>query len=376
MYKLTPEERIQRANAQIMRNPSTVLYSSIVMLGETRLDPSIPTAATNGVNKFYNPDFIMTLSDQQLVFLVLHEAGHVLYQHLTLWRHLWKEDADRANRAADYYINNELVKLAKREPGFIQVPPMALVDKRYDGMNTQEIFNKLEKDGGSGDGFDEHRIEDLSEEEQKDLSRQVEQAIRQGVLLAGKMGGDQSKEVNALLAPKVDWKEQLRDFMSAACAGSDDSTWRKPNRRWLHQDLYMPSAITETVGSVAVVLDTSGSVDAHLASLFLSEVRALCEVASPDLVHLIECDAQVQNHTVLDRENFHQIEQIKSLRGGGGTDMMTALDYIKEKQIKPDVALVLTDGYSPWGTAPEFPLLIGCTTDVRIPIGVVIRVKE
>ena len=46
-----------------------------------RADEWCPTAATDGRKFFYNHDFIMQLDDDELVFLVGHELGHVIFEH-------------------------------------------------------------------------------------------------------------------------------------------------------------------------------------------------------------------------------------------------------------------------------------------------------
>lgn len=374
MNTLTPQQRIERAHAQIMRHEATVLYSSILMVGDVQFKDDLPTAATNGRDVFYNPEFVESLTQQELVFLVLHENGHKVYQQLSLWKGLWKENAQLANMAADYVVNLPLAALAKKYPQFIRVPSMALVDQQYSGMDTQEVFNKLKQNGaGAGGSLDEHKLEELSEIEEQSLSEEILDALRQGQLLSGKMNGTGDLDVSALLEPKIDWREQLREFVSAVCVGRDDSTWRRPNRRWLHQDTYMPSAVSETLGSIAIVLDTSGSISRELVSCFLSEVVGVCNQVQPELIHLIECDAKVQRHEVYDASNQHAIADIKTLKGGGGTDMVEALEYIERNRLNPEVTLVLTDGYTPFPNTLARPTLWAITTNIVAPIGVTIR---
>jgi predicted metal-dependent peptidase len=153
-------------------------------------------------------------------------------------------------------------------------------------MDAGEVFRKLKQqqqkkkqsgqgdgDGegdGSGDqdeegtqGFDEHdweSAEQMSEAEQQALAGEIDQALRQGAILAGRMKGNMPRELTDALEAKVNWREVLRDFMSSVCADKDSSTWRRPNRRWVDQDIYMPSSIGEAVGSVVVAIDTSGSI--------------------------------------------------------------------------------------------------------------------
>ena len=86
------------------------------------------------------------------------------------------------------------------------------------------------------------------------------------------------------MSAKVDWREALREFISSTCAGKDDSTWRKPNRRWLQNDLYLPSTISETMGRIVVAVDTSGSITGDAVNRFLSEVVGIMNNVNPEIV--------------------------------------------------------------------------------------------
>ena len=84
--------------------------------------------------------------------------------------------------------------------------------------------------GGSGSlpngqsPFDDHDwdgAQELSDEEKRELSRELDEAIRQGALVAGKMGSGGDRELEELLKPQVDWREVLRDFVCDTCVGTD-----------------------------------------------------------------------------------------------------------------------------------------------------------
>jgi len=369
--KLTSEQRVQRAHVRMMAHKATVAFSSILMVGRTDVTEECPTAYTNGRDVTYGKAFVEGLEDKELNAVILHENLHKVYQHHWLWKHLWKENARLANISADYVINLEILDMSKKYPDFIELPKMALVDEKFRGMSTQEVFDKLKEGGeGQGEGFDVHDFSDLSPEEQEVLSKEIEQAVRQGALLAGKMAGDQHRSFDDLMKPKVDWREQLREFMSAVSTGKDDSTWRRPSRRWLAQNVYMPSTISESMGPLLVAVDTSGSIQDRQLASFLSEIIGICESVTPEALHLIEVDAKVQEHQVYDRENFGSLMCKRSFKGGGGTDMRQIFSFIEERNIKPEAVVVLTDGYTPWPSSLSVPTLWAITErDVTAPVG-------
>ena len=398
--KLTAEQRVEKAHVAIMGHPATLAYSSIIMLGETRIDDYTPTAFTNGRDKTYGRAFVEKLTDAELVGVIIHEAGHVMYQHGFLWKHLWKISPRLANAACDYVLNLEIDEMHKQYPSFIKLPSMALLDYRFKGMDSQEVFEILKKERGKGggdkekqpegdgqtkgdgqtegsgtdgfDNFDEHDFSELSEQERKDMQGEIENAIRQGALLASKQSGNLHKAFTDLMAPKVDWREQLREFIATATQGKDDSTWRKPNRRWLQHDVYMPSTISEAIGTMAVVVDSSGSIfsDEALLSSFMSEIISICNTVSPEAVHMIVCDDEVKSHSLYTRDEYDRLANVRSFHGGGGTDMRKALDFIEKNNLDPEVVIVLTDGYTPYPTTLAKPTLWAITEKgVTAPIG-------
>lgn len=375
---LNSQQRVQRAHVKMMEHQATKAFSSVFMVGNTEVREDIPTACTNGRDVLYGADFIQTLTDPELNAVILHENLHKVYQHHWLWKHLWKEDARLANMSADYVINLEILDVSKKHSGFIQLPDCALLEERFRGMDTQEVFNKLKDEGGDGGegGFDEHSFDELTEQEKEELGKEIEQAVRQGALLAGKTGGDQHRAFDELTTPQVDWREQLREFMSAVSTGKDDSTWRRPNRRWLQQDMYMPSTISESMGPLVVGIDTSGSLGERELASFLSEVIGLCNNVSPELLHLLEVDATVQNHEVFDRDGFGRLSSKRSLKGGGGTDMRKIFTYIEENNIKPEAVVVLTDGETPFPDEVKYPTLWAITSKrITSPVGSTIHIE-
>ena len=394
--ELTAKQKVERAHVQMMGHPATMLFSGVFMVGSTEVTSKVPTACTNGRDTWYGEEFVNKLSSPELNGVILHENLHKVYQHHWLWKDLWDQDKRRANMAADYVINLEIVDMARKHNGFIDLPQGALIDEQYRGMNTQEVFAKLADGGEDGEGgdkgkggskgegggggdtgnFDDHDFTELSEEAKEAVKKEIDQALRQGQLLAGKQGGDVTRQILDLLTPKVKWEDQLRDFMTDLTNGKDNSTWRRPNRRWLQHDMYLPTTLSESMGCLVVVRDTSGSIDELLASRFMSEVVAMCENVRPSLLHVLDCDTSIKRHLSFAPEQYSAVRDIKDFKGGGGTDMPAALRYIEKNNLKPEAVIVLTDGFTPWPELVSFPVLWGITSEgVKAPVGVSIYVE-
>jgi predicted metal-dependent peptidase len=57
-----------------------------------------------------------------------------------------------------------------------------------------------------------------------------------------------------MLESRVDWRDALREFINSFCMDKDVSTWRRPNRRWVDQGVYLPSLTGENVGRIVLGL--------------------------------------------------------------------------------------------------------------------------
>lgn len=386
MGALTQEQRIKKAHIWLMGNPKYCLYSGIFLMGETTVVDDVPTACTDGLNIRYGRKFISALSDQELRAVVLHENLHKALRHLTIWRDLYKQDARRANMACDYVINL-MIEDSDPNGSDVCLPAGGCLDERFRGMDSAQVFKLLGEDksgeagDGSGDpggdGFDEHDwdgAQDRSPAEEEKLSRQIDNALRQGAMHAARRGAKVPLGVVQALQPQVNWREVLREFMTSLASGKDMSTWRKPARRWIDRGVYLPSTISESVGKVVIAIDTSGSISNRELGVFLGEVQAICETVVPESVELIYWGSSVVAHESYDVDSLSGLLASTRPVGGGGTVLTCVSDYITDNNIRPEVVVVLTDGYvSGWGTWSA-PLLVCCTSDRVAPVGKTVRV--
>ena len=388
--QLTAEERLSKAVVAIMGHPRYTALAGVLMIGEKTVEDDIPTACTNGRDVKYGREMVDALIDSELRFVVLHEdEGHKLYRHLTTWRWMYDIDPHLANCACDYVINIKIVDDNKGD-GFATMPTgkyEGLLDERFRGMDSAQVFNILRKeqdeqptgpdgypipqdnesggdgDGGGGDkqpagqdsGFDEHDwdgAQELSEEEQRELARDIDEAIRQGAMAAGKMGGTGNRDLDELLQPQVDWREVLREFVSNTCVGNDYATYARPNRRLLSQGVYMPSGISETIEELVLALDTSGSIGQREITVMLTEAASILETVKPNKVRVLYWGSDVVRDEVYEMHELDQMIASTKPRDGGGTDVRCVTEYMREHDISPSAVIVLTDGYlyGGWGT--------------------------
>jgi len=382
------QDRIKKAHIAIMQHKTFCSYSGILACGKVKVNDDVSTAATNGWDVYYNPDFIEQYMkpDPELRFLILHEAQHKAYRHLQVWRALHDENAQLANIAADHFVNLSLVDMDAGE-GFIKMPSVGVQpDPKYRGWSVKQIFEDLKANGegqgqGDGDGMDEHDWENATSGDpakEQERANEIQRAIRQGEIvrrkMAGKGAGNADGVFGDLLQPKIDWKKVLREFITETCAGRDESSWRKPNRRFLSYDVYMPSMVGTTMTELVIGFDTSGSIfGGDEMTMFVSEIKQIIEDIKPTKVHVIYWDTEVAGHQTFEEGQF-AVQDLKP-KGGGGTDGSVLFKYLKEKNLTPQAIVQFTDGYvGDWGNT-DVPTLWAVSSDLVAPFGTTIRVE-
>jgi predicted metal-dependent peptidase len=361
---LTVEQRLQKAVSDIMMNDKYIALAGLLAIGDRSVRDDIPTACTNGRDEKYGRGFCDKLNDPELRFLVLHENYHKLARHLHIYYYLHKIDHKCANMACDFWINDKLVEENKDDKFATMTGELAMgcYDEKYKNMSVTEIFNALreEEEGGQGDPwdfpnpFDTHEwgeAQELSTEEQEELARDIDDVIRQGDIVAGKMGSGGNRTLEEFLQPQVNWREVMREFITDTCSGGDFSTYNKPNRRYLHLDIIMPSGVSERVEELVLGVDTSGSIGQPQLTTFLSEVRGICDTVKPSRVRILYWDTQVCRDEVYEMDELDKLVQSTKPKGGGGTEVECVPQYMAEHGIKPQATIIFTDGYlgGSWG---------------------------
>lgn len=383
---LTLQERVIKARTTIMRDKRFIAIAGIMMIGKWEICDKTRTAVTNGRDVKYGSKFIEGLTDKQLMFLILHEYYHVMLMQLSMWKHLWKEDAQTANMAADFVVNLLLDKLAgSRADGFIEFIDGGCLDYQYDNLDTGDVYRKLKQQGnggggggGKGEPLDEHDtsgedMPEISQEEMEILKEQIDTVVRQAAQVAGKLGASMDRSITDLLEVAVPWQDQLTDFVKTTAQGNDLSTWRRPNRRWMTQGVYMPTRYTEAVKRITIGVDTSGSIGTDQLRRALTEIKGACEYAHPEFVDLIYWDYDVAGHETYEASNLDSLVNATKPKGGGGTRVGSMRQYMERNNIKPECIIIFTDGYveADWGSNNWPAPVMWCisTKGIKAPFG-------
>ena len=381
---MTPKQKVQAARTTLVLDQP--FFGVLALRLHIVEDPGCGTAWTDGVSMGYDPVFVEQLTANELTSVIAHEVMHCANGHP--WRRDNREPR-RWNYACDYAINPVIEDAGFKLPRKIisGLPFEPLRDKNFDGKSAEWIFARLPEfktitvvlggsgagkgQGGSGKqpGAGKGKASDPSGTSQggpgtggqghfpaaggfdvRDAPASAaaagvteaewQQAVVQAAVSAkarGMLPSCLERFAAQAAQPRVDWRSVLHRFVQQAA--KEDYSWRLPNSRYIAHGIYMPAMHSETVGPLAVAVDTSGSVDDILLSQFAAELRSVADDVRPIRIHVIYCDAKVNRVETFERDDILELRP----RGGGGTSFAPVMDWLDEQEEQPVALVYLTD---------------------------------
>ena len=147
---MTPQDRVTKSHIAIMRSKEFCMFAGVLSIGDVKFTDELPTAATNGRDVIYNPQFVDTLTDKKLNFVVLHEALHKVYQHMHLWKKLWKQDPQPYSGGICEQCITEYVREKQKKSGFDDCFKRALaICGRFECRYHDLCCNGLKEEGSN-----------------------------------------------------------------------------------------------------------------------------------------------------------------------------------------------------------------------------------
>lgn len=378
---MNSENRIIKARAKLMKG-NIGMASMLLSLELIEASDRCETMATDGINIYWNDEFVKTLTDSQIQAVLVHEACHVIWEHplrnvSKKWNHdIW-------NVATDYVINAWVVYDLGME-----LPEDGLLDRKYHGKSAEQVARELTNnnealedaieemksksddsdesesdegdsqndDGDSDDGNEDESqdgngsgkslLDELADmkpsmgevwmpkdEEGNPLSdsamAEVKENIQRAILMADKLEGcseggtsTMNGAVQQLNETYVDWVDVMRDLLNSA--KSNNPTWSRLNKRHSWRGVNLPSNDNEPQGGeIVVAIDTSASVSQQELNIFATETQNLCEECGINKVRVTYCDTSIAKNPTTgewwDEFDLDNEELEFNLRGGGGT---------------------------------------------------------
>lgn len=392
-------KRLERARTALIMSQPFFGCLALRLTPVERAD--LETMATDGASLFYSPAFVESLSEPELIGVLVHEILHCAYLHFARRGH---RDLKQWNVSTDYAINRDVLA-----SGF-RLPADALHDPAFDGLGAEEIHARLfppkEKDpardpaqagagddpggsngqagGGQASMSDPGRcggILDAAPAHDPAATQAAaadwETAVRQAVAVAkarnaGNVPGELARIVAELDKPRVDWRETLRRFIDES--SRREYSWNRPNRRYAGSGFILPGTVADGMSRLVVIVDTSGSIDDSALASFAAELESAFQEGAAERLSVVYADTRVHR---VDEFEAGDVVRIKA-KGGGGTDFADAFRWIAREAPDASAVLFFTDlktrsfGDDPgapvlwavWGDSRQFDTLAG-----RVPFG-------
>ncbi|MCB0639707.1 MAG: hypothetical protein KDC54_23950 [Lewinella sp.] len=362
------------------------------------LSERVPVAGIDRhLNIYFNPSVVQRLqrtaaSRDELLpwlgFLWVHEISHLLREHAGRGEQL-KAAPLIWNVAADLEINDS------QWPGLAPAPSLPGVFPQAFGWPTgqlaewyhqqldrhwarhlimlQQTLASARPDEWLDEGSGIHgqlrpwEMDENSPRQQLDhlsltvIRRQVAREMQRHAQ-AGAWPAGWDRWIKEMLQPRVDWRHLLRHRLSVALQQGrgrrvDYSFQRLSRRQTVYHPILSPSLGGDQSARLAVVLDTSGSINPPLLAKSVGEVLGLLRSFQVP-VTLIPCDTVAYERLTL--RTTADLRRLTVLPGGGGTDLQSGIEAALELRPAPDTILVLTDGYTPYPTRPAaVPIIFG-----------------
>jgi predicted metal-dependent peptidase len=338
------------------------------VLGRFRVMPH-PSIGTMGVTVeggsvrlYHRPEFVRSLTMDELEGVLLHEVHHVVLGHP------WADPDDYPDKWArvvsEETTTNEFIRLPL--PGnpitlaqFPNLPPLESTKQRYDRLaRTRHRCTR------ACPTVDDHSHWDLAQKDPRGSRRAALELIREAVRDVGRdkvpeylrpaiagagIGRDPGTgryELQGLGRGRVDWRQELRRYTGRMLEVRP--VFNRPPRRFPELVGLLPGRRRQPARPrVMAVVDTSGSMSGDLLEQVNAELVRLARRAS---VLVVECDAAIRS--------VYPYRKLTTLCGRGGTDFRPPLSPDFLQKHKPDVILVFSDGYGPAPTnQPRVPLV-------------------
>jgi len=327
---------LDRCKSKVFLGTTAAFYGSIMCSLTFIWTEGMPTAATNGINLWWNPRWFLSLAPEVRGSILMHELDHVARLHML-------RQGDRCpdvwNYACDYVINNE-----RKKEGYSFDGAGGLFDDKYLDWAEEDVYDDLNKQGpgamppgcfGEGD-LD---MVPVSPQEKHQVVASVVTAVHQAKMSgAGNVPGGVEEMLEKFLTPVVPWQTLLMRFFTNLL--DEDYTWARPNRRYT--DMYLPSRFTDDgrLENLRYYIDVSGSISSADALRFNSEVKFVWEELQPEKMSLVQFDTKIQK--VDDFNEGDPFDKIKIIGRGGTSLECVRRDMLEEK---PTAAIIFSDLY-------------------------------
>lgn len=377
-------------------------YGLLLMHMIYAVSEEIETACTDGVRITFGIDFLDSLSDSELDFVMMHEILHVVLQHCFRGD---VEDPEAYNIAADIVVNSNImlenglkassITLSKygiamhvapdgkegheytAEQVYAMLPKN--LNKKGNNKSLGSAVGRAKKENKKGNNkspgsavgrakkeiskeqhqpvqvWDDHSQWGKYEEDDtlrdvwlkrfEDAAEAIE--IRDPSNARGLLPAFAERILKELKKSQTDWRTILNDFVQEEVV---DYSFSPPDRRFDDSPFFLPdfNGKEDMVEDILFMIDTSGSMSDDMIATAYSEVKGAIDQFNGKLKGWLGFfDAAIIKPQPFSDENEFKI--IKPA-GGGGTDFQIIFEYVFHHMSDklPASIIILSDGDAPF----------------------------
>lgn len=363
---------------------------------------SVPVAATDAKNILINPEKFFQYELRERVFITAHEIMHNVYGDVELLKRCRDSGEVPLSNGKKLKFVNKTMQIAMdlrinrllKESKIGRMPEDAQYDEKWKATDTvydiyAGIYEEQGGDGGDegGEGGYEGDVlepgvstgDDPNNHQRNDQQWRVVMKTAQtleDMRSKGDMPGALKRMFADILEPKVPWQDHIKTLILRR-TGAGTYNWRKPDRRFIVRDLYMPGRSGFGAGWIAVWGDTSGSIGPDPLNRFLAELGGILEAVNPQRLTVYWCDARIEHEDEIEEPGDLEHIKFRGVGGGGGTSMMPVLKRIAQETDRPELFIGFTDGYVDFPRVePIYPVIwANITPGHKYPFGEVVDVE-
>ena len=312
-------------------------------------DPNCPTiGVSNRGTMVYNDEFVKTMNDKQLLWIMAHEILHLAYLHPF---RCGNRNPEIWNIAADLKVNSDLMDRPKPlgeqpEDGLF---PEAVWNNQYEyeimpgktiknieKKTTEQIYDEIiEICKNNTDKIDINFPKDLiidgkiGEVEASAIENEVRAKVFEAMCNAKNKSNipkGLAEEYKAMAAPKIKWNFVISQRLKSMLK---EKSWKTPNKKYL--PYYFPGTKRKKTSKILFAIDTSGSMSENEINEALSEILGYANTFRTHEFYIIPCDCEEYEPIRIKNNERNKLKESVELMGKGGTDYEPVFKMIKER---------------------------------------------
>lgn len=325
---------------------------------------------TDGLTISIDLEKLKTYGEDEIIYLYAHTLLHIVLKHpsrrasreLELW-----------NKACDFVIN--LILETFDNVGIM--PKDEMYNKKYRDKSVEEVYEILLKEQEEKSNSNENKKETKSsakesnfgdvqaskynnskqdiDEVANNLTNEGNMEKLDGIIIQALTIAQRSIskytglsiEIDEILKPEINLHDILKEYLISSFF-EKNLTFSRPNRRFIHENLYLPGyKKSDEFIEIYIALDSSSSVSLEEYKKFLGIINEVCEGFYEYKIVILPFDKFVKIEYIMEFDSFNQVgtEAFFIPKSDGGTNFDEVLRYLKTTQISPNnLLMVLSDG--------------------------------